>query len=391
MKQFARNSRLISKKEFPLEDVVRLLDSKLQLRLSSARLHIDKHFPFANSWIDLILSERQLPERSNRLAKSELTQRLLDLVLATDVILALKDNQGRECLVSVDVTANPAKEKGKLNTIQGRREDGEPSKFNRNSNLPSVRQQLGIAKHLVLVFNPENPPDPQVLLSQLYAFVNQPAKTGVINLHARVPQASLDRETSSKVIIQALLQEQNPAKLIAAVKQLSEQDLIATVREVQDYFKNRPQQPPSQAQQLAIEQEIERLESRIDLLWQQQQCQAKEIEQMQKNPFNTWDRNYQVTLTQAQQTLESIGQSLTQKQQLESQLKEWKQQEGVYQDWVNAPLTKQMQKLVGVLSLPLVQERINQLRQKHRQQAQTQPESSQEQKGSTDRRRGISL
>lgn len=59
-KRFAAKSGILSDQDFPLEQVVLLLDSYLQARLSSARLHIEKQFPFANDWIDTILSHKSL-------------------------------------------------------------------------------------------------------------------------------------------------------------------------------------------------------------------------------------------------------------------------------------------------------------------------------------------
>lgn len=110
VKEFARSNRILSKQDYPLERAVIAFDDKLQLRLHSARLHIDKHFSFANEWLDLILAGKSLPERSSQQTKIELTHKLLDLVLATDLIVALKDSRGQERSIAIDVTADPQKE-----------------------------------------------------------------------------------------------------------------------------------------------------------------------------------------------------------------------------------------------------------------------------------------
>lgn len=165
--------------------------------------------------------------------------------MATDVILGIRDNLGRENLISVDVTSDPAKFKGKLNTIQGRREDGEPTKFNRSKNLPAVRKQLGIDKHLVLVINPNHPPDRQVLLSELYAFTNQQTKTGVINLHYQPPQVVLSVKASSSLESADRVQiDPNLTKILSLIERLPEKELANTVQRVQNYFANMPPAPP---------------------------------------------------------------------------------------------------------------------------------------------------
>lgn len=190
VKEFALSNRILSKQAYPLERVVIAFDNKLQLRLHSARLHIDKHFPFANEWLDLILAGRSLPERSSQQTKIELTHKLLDLVLATDLIVTLKDRRGQERSIAIDVTADPQKEPEKLNTIGGRRKDRDPTKFNRNRNIPEIRETLGIDKHLVLVLNPNYPPSYEQLLAELHGFANVSTRTRSINLWAETNDIS---------------------------------------------------------------------------------------------------------------------------------------------------------------------------------------------------------
>lgn len=190
VKQFAKNNRILSTQGYPLEQVVAAFNDKLQLRLHSARLHVDKFFPFANEWLDLILSNQSLPERSSQQSKIELTNKLLDLVLATDLVVTLKDNRGQNHVIAIDVTADPQKEQEKLNTIQGRRKDRDPIKFNRNRNIPEIRGSLGINKHLVLVVNPNSPPTYERLLAELHGFANVSAQTRSINLWVPSPEIS---------------------------------------------------------------------------------------------------------------------------------------------------------------------------------------------------------
>lgn len=182
VKEFARSNRILSKQDYPLEQVVIAFDQKLQLRLHSARLHIDKHFSFVNDWLDLILADKSLPERSSQQTKTEIAHKLLDLVLATDLIVELKDNRGQKCAIAIDVTADPQKEQEKLNTIQGRRKDRDPTKFNRNRNIPEIREGLRIDKHLVLVLNPNHPPNYEQLLAELHGFANASTRTRSINV-----------------------------------------------------------------------------------------------------------------------------------------------------------------------------------------------------------------
>lgn len=117
--------------------------------------------------------------------------------MATDVLIAVKTNQGKDCLIAVDVTANSTKEQQKLNTIQGKREDGDPTRFNRNQNLPEVIKQLGIQKHGILVLNYFQLPSHEQLLNEIYAFANSPARTRSINLFSTVLALSQTQQKSA--------------------------------------------------------------------------------------------------------------------------------------------------------------------------------------------------
>jgi len=181
-REFATRHRILSNQTYALEEVVPLLESRLQLRLQAARIHIDRYVPYGNQWIDLILSGEGLPRGTTEQKKIELCNKLLDTVVATDLFVKLKDHQGQERLIAIDVTADPDKVKGKLNTIQGRRADGDPKRLNRNRNLPEMRDRLGIDKHFVLAINEINPPTDEKLLAELHGFVNLPSQTSAINL-----------------------------------------------------------------------------------------------------------------------------------------------------------------------------------------------------------------
>lgn len=181
VKEFAKSHGILSNIELPLERVVKQLDEKLQFKLSKARPHLAAKFAFANEWIDSILHRTgQATGRAEE--KAGLAALLLDYAMATDTILALRDNHGKQQVIAVDVTSNPQEEQYKLNTIRGQRDPRDLPGFNQNANIAAMRKELGIDKHLVLVINSKNPPEPALLLQKLYAFANQSAKTASINL-----------------------------------------------------------------------------------------------------------------------------------------------------------------------------------------------------------------
>lgn len=192
VKGFAQTHGILSKQEFPLEKVVKLLDEKLQFKLNHARPYLTTKFPFADNWINSIL-HRTGRAMGKAEEKAGLSALLLDYAMGTDVILTIRDNNGKQQKIAVDVTSNPQEEQYKLNTIRGQRDPRDLPGFNQNANIAATRKELGIDKHLVLVINSKKPPEPELLLQKLYAFANQSTKTASLNLFSPV-EISQDKQ-----------------------------------------------------------------------------------------------------------------------------------------------------------------------------------------------------
>lgn len=53
---------LLAQKSFDLRQLVKLLNTKLQRRLIFARMYLDQQIPYANDWVEQILSNKSLPQ-----------------------------------------------------------------------------------------------------------------------------------------------------------------------------------------------------------------------------------------------------------------------------------------------------------------------------------------
>lgn len=196
LKDLAGRHGILNSKVFSLEKVAPLLNTKLQSKLTLARPYLDRRYADASQWLNTILLEHRKAHGSAQ-EKTELAAWLLDLCVATDVILSLRDDRGQEQVIAVDVTTNPNLEGEKLDAIRGKKDPNDPPNFNRNKNLPEVRRELEINKHLVLIVNPDRFPEPEVLLGHLYAFANAPAKTGSLDLWVPTPELSSSPEQAA--------------------------------------------------------------------------------------------------------------------------------------------------------------------------------------------------
>ena len=189
-KQFAETAGILSRKEYSLEKVVNLLNSQVQLRLGRARLYMERAFPDGNQWIDQIISKKKvdsIPAETRKL----FTAYLLDRVAATDSLIEMRTNQGRVQRIAVDVTVNPDEEQAKLDRIRGKPDKEDRPGSNRNLNLPNVRRELAIDKHIVVLLNSDRQmlPSYDYLLSEIFALTNSRARTQSLNL-MEVPEAN---------------------------------------------------------------------------------------------------------------------------------------------------------------------------------------------------------
>ena len=204
VKEFATYTRIAADVEAPVETLINLLDTFHQHIFTESRMYLEqredlKPYPLVNDWIDGILNEQQLPAKTDQDFKQALKGNLLDLCLATDVLVTVNNTKGESQLIAIDVTTNPNAIDTKLRVIQGKRKDGDPKKkFNPNKNVIPLRKKLGIDQHLILVVNPKNYPSYKTLLREIYAFANQPSRTGSVNLTDIPHEASRSHELANQ-------------------------------------------------------------------------------------------------------------------------------------------------------------------------------------------------
>lgn len=191
-KYFAKQTGILDSKVSKLENVVRLFEEKQPYKFAKAERFVRDDYPSASEWFDKILNQRALPSIREDI-KEKLTNRLLDLVIATDAVVKVRGNDGLERKIAIDVTANFTKEQEKVDKIRG---ISGPIKrpVNHNQNLPEVREALGIEKHIILIMNnmTDNLPSFEKLLAEIYAFANVHSKTRVLDLRELTDEQKLD-------------------------------------------------------------------------------------------------------------------------------------------------------------------------------------------------------
>ena len=186
-KDFARKSGILKEDPFRMEEIIRLFDIHLNYRLNRARKFIGEDFVNGVEWIDNVIKKQSLPEISEKV-KIDFSNRLADLVMGTDTVLQLKDSQGKDVKIAVDVTTNAPEVPDKLKKIRGY--SSHESEHNKNENIPAVRSALGVDKHLIILLErtKNELPSHEKLLDAIYAFAKTTSKTRAVDLTSLDPK-----------------------------------------------------------------------------------------------------------------------------------------------------------------------------------------------------------
>ncbi len=192
-------------------------------------------------------------------------------------------------------------------------------------------------------------------LKETLSTVKLPLSTEV-NEQLQSAIANLDQQLSQQSV------------LLKQINGLSNQEFLQLRQQVRAYLEALPPQLPAEAQRQTVCQEISRLSTQIEQLWQQHSSLAKVVEQMQKNPFRLWNKKYDEAFANLAHTTKSIEHAIAQKDGCRQQLQEWAKLEQEYRIWSSNPQTAQMREIASVLKLPQMQERLTQIRQELLQQ-----------------------
>ncbi len=187
VKEFAKKNGILNEKPFKAEQTIKLFNQKLNQRLNSARASIEEYFVDGERWIDCVVNNQPLTGLSGQV-KSEFANRLADLVMGTDLVVKVKNSIGQDIQVAIDVTSNDLAIDKKLKKVKGQSTSEVFSKGNKN--IPEVRAELGIDKHLILLMNRTKTllPSHEALLNAIYAFAESPSVTRAVDLSTLEPK-----------------------------------------------------------------------------------------------------------------------------------------------------------------------------------------------------------
>jgi hypothetical protein len=174
---------------------VKSLDLYLSGRLQFAIEFGDKEFPQAPEWLKDIRADRLPVDLQDSESLGQWTKFLADRVLAMDSIVQINNDDGKPVVIGIDVTVNTQRQvlDKKLAKIQGNKTN-DREEFNQNKNIPRVRKEYGVDKHIVLVLPSESSqlPSFEQVLDRLHVVANDSKDTKTINLTGLHSDKTLD-------------------------------------------------------------------------------------------------------------------------------------------------------------------------------------------------------
>nr|WP_277884334.1 AAA family ATPase [Nostoc parmelioides] len=148
---------------------------------------------------------------------------------------------------------------------------------------------------------------------------------------------------------------------------LTNQELLYLEQAVKEYFSQTVAQVPPPIDRPTIEIQISQLQQQLDSLWIKHSQQEKSIRTMELIPLHQLSNKYELMLNQQLNTIATIKELFTQKQQLESDISQWEIQAQNHETWKREPKTLEMSTIYNLLKTPQLQERLTTIKETQKQ------------------------
>ncbi|BAZ02848.1 hypothetical protein NIES37_68610 [Tolypothrix tenuis PCC 7101] len=147
------------------------------------------------------------------------------------------------------------------------------------------------------------------------------------------------------------------------INELTNQELLYLEQAVNEYFSDSVAQLPPTIDRQAISSQINQLQQQLDSLWIEHAIQEKAIRVMEYFPLHKLSNKYNSALNKQLETIGTIKELFTQKQNLESTIQQWESQVQNHETWEKEQKTLEMKTIADVLKSPILQERLTTIKE----------------------------
>ncbi|MBD2302248.1 MobF family relaxase [Nostoc sp. FACHB-190] len=181
------------------------------------------------------------------------------------------------------------------------------------------------------------------------------------------PPKKLSEQERKQRLQQRFSGQLTPSAFKKAIDELTNQELLYLEQGIKEYFSEPAAQVPSAIDRQAIESQITQLQQKIESLWIEHAQQEKAIKAMELIPLHKLSNKYDLLLNQQLETISTIKELFTQKQQLQSNTSQWEIQVQNHETWKREHKTIEMSIIYNLLKSPQLQERLTSIKETQRQ------------------------
>ncbi|BAY95699.1 relaxase domain-containing protein (plasmid) [Tolypothrix sp. PCC 7712] len=177
------------------------------------------------------------------------------------------------------------------------------------------------------------------------------------------PPKKLSIEERKQRLQQRLEEPTTFSAFAKAIDELTNQELLYLEQAVKEYFSDSVAKLPPTIDRQAISSQINQLQQQLDSLWIEHAIQEKAIRVMEYFPLHKLSNKYNSALNKQLETIETIKELFTQKQNLESTIQQWESQVQNHETWEKEQKTLEMKTIADVLKSPPLQERLTNIKE----------------------------
>ncbi len=177
------------------------------------------------------------------------------------------------------------------------------------------------------------------------------------------PPKKLSIEERKQRLQQRLEEQTTFSSFSKAINELTNLELLYLEQAVNEYFSDSLAQLPPTIDRQAISSQINQLQQQLDSLWIEHAIQEKSIRVMEYFPLHKLSNKYNSALNKQLETIGTIKELFTRKQNLESTIQQWESQVQNHETWEKEQKTLEMKTIADVLKSPPLQERLTNIKE----------------------------
>ncbi|MBD2358604.1 relaxase domain-containing protein [Tolypothrix sp. FACHB-123] len=177
------------------------------------------------------------------------------------------------------------------------------------------------------------------------------------------PPKKLNEQERKQRLQQRLKEPTTFSAFNKAINELTNLELLYLEQAVNEYFSESVAHLPPTIDRQVIYSQINQLQQQLDSLWIEHAIQEKAVRVMEYFPLHKLSNKYNSAVNKQLETIGTIKELFTQKQNLESTIQQWESQVQNHETWEKEQKTLEMKTIADVLKSPPLQKRLTTIKE----------------------------